>query len=508
MTSKKELINFTYSFPGADAQISGRMTNNYVIGDTIEYKTITVQDSSSLHKDVNITNRNSIVNISGSLNLAGNIICKNAMVEDINCRSANINYLFVSNMDTKGIVCDEVVTKNLIVNELVKTKVLVADDISATGILCNVIRATGIECEAILMGKNEISYTDNNLNISGSLNLAHDVTCRTAHVNNVSALDIKAGVINTDILVSKELVKTKVLLADDISATGILCYEISATDVFCYLIAATGVECEAILMGTNQITYSDSNLNFSNNLQVNGDLCVDKKLSSNTLFVDTSILSNSISTTMSATFGKNLYVGGEANIKNSVNCGGNLYVEYDAHIQNSVKCVKLTSDLLTVNDVIKTPSISIGNTTIYANSFNLEIKETIDYYKTVIVTSRTDGTLTYGDRILFVGINGFRGTLEITEIKPDNLYLGTMHNIITTMESVITSYGMVEISPLITNGKLTDFSIIGANNVITGGTNLYLGINGVMGLGSWTDPGTFTMYISGFATTNLTPPSQ
>jgi hypothetical protein len=446
MTSKKDLIGFTRSFPGADAQILGRMTNSYVTGDTIEYKTITVKDSSNNRRDVNITNNNNKLNVTGSLNVS----------QDIKCQTANINNVFALDIKTGIINTDILVSKELLVNELVKTKVLVADAISTTGILCKVIRATGVECEAILMGKNEISYTGDKINITGNLNVSQDIKTQTANINNVFALDIHSGVITSDILVvSKELlvnelVKTKVLVADAISTTGILCN----------VIRATGVECEGILMGTNEISYTGNNLNINNNLTVNGEL------NSGLLHVDTSIVANNITT-------------------------------------NYNKCSNLT-----VDNILSTPSIQIGNTRIYANSFNLEIKETIDYDKTVIVTSRTDGKLTYGDRIFFVGINGFRGTLEITEIKPDNLYVGTMHNIITTMESVITSYGIVEISPLIINGKLTDFSIIGANNVITGGTNLYLGINGVMGLGSWTNPGSFTIYISGFATTNLTPLQQ
>ena len=124
MTSKQDLIQFTHSFPGADAQILGRMTNSYITGDTIEYKTITLQDSSIHHRDVNITNDNGMVNINGSLNV----------VEDIKCQTANINNVFALDVHCNGVITAGLLSANTVVsNELIEANVLVANDISATG---------------------------------------------------------------------------------------------------------------------------------------------------------------------------------------------------------------------------------------------------------------------------------------------------------------------------------------------------------------------------------------
>jgi cytoskeletal protein CcmA (bactofilin family) len=401
MSSKKDLIEFTRSFPGADAQILGRMTNSYVTGDTIEYKTITVKDTSSNNRDVNITNTDNKVNISGSLNVLQDINCKKITIQDTSIFQQNVN----------------------ITNS---------------------------------MGRVNIGGSLIELNIGGSLNVSGDIKCRNTLINYLFAVTMATGELIANLAVANLAVVN--------------------------VIRATGVICEGILMGKNEITYTGNNLDISGNLNVVGDIHTHKKLSSNTLDVNTSIHANTISTTMSATFGKDLYVGGDAKINGSIRA----------------------NDVVITGGLLYTPSIQMDSTRIYAKNIDLEFIEIIDYDKTVIVTAKTDGTLTYCDKILFVGKNGFRGTLEITEIKSPGLYSGTMTGIINITESIINFYGAVTIGPSITKGKLDNFSMIGSNNVVTGGTNKYLGINGVLGFFR-REPGSILFSITAFAITNLTP---
>jgi hypothetical protein len=357
MTSKKDLIEFTRSFPGADAQIMGRMTNSYITSDTIEYKTITIQESAKPqlllpHGDIHITNHHKTLNVTGSINVS----------QDIKCQTANINNVFAIDMRSGYIATTFIVSNEIIATELVKTKVLIADDISVTGILCEVIRSTGVICEGILMGTNEITYTDNNLNISGNLNVA-------------------------------------------------------------------------------------------------GDIHSHKKLSGNTLTVDTSIHANSISTTMSATFGKDLHVGNHA----------------------------------IINGSLTTPNMTLSNIYLVAEKKYIELDIEMKYDLT---NKSTNTPLKIGDRIYIVGLGShsnvsshkgysFRGTLELTGIFFSQTFIATLSMVIFDKDvdnHMITTYGEVITTPVLnTDGSIASLGIIG-KNAITGGTGIYQGLNGIMDL--------------------------
>jgi hypothetical protein len=387
MTSKKELIDFTRSFPGADAQITGRMTNSYITGDTIEYKTITVQDSTIMRQNVNITNEMGEVRISGSLKVANEINCKNAVV----------NYIFGITMATGELIANVAVANLAVVN----------------------------------------------------------------------------------------------------------------------VIRATGVVCEGILMGTNEITYSDSNINISGNLNVSGDIRTNKKLSGNTLTVDTSIQANSISTNMSATFGKNLHVGGNAKINGSLQAGSLEAFE--------IKSTRLTgssidAEFVDISKSLTTPHIQLTDVFLVAKQINIDFEAIINYNDTFLVSSVyiTSGNLTYGDKILFGGYNShlpeepikfiFKGTWELTDIVDitNNKYLGTLSMMIFDKEGTgetrtITTYGEAEIKPVISKaGKITSMAI-DSINAVTGGTAIYQGLSGFMRMDTNETKDTTTMVIGGIA---------
>jgi hypothetical protein len=88
MTSKQELIQFVDSFPGADAKLLSETIASYVTGDNIQYKKIIVPssidvdddddiDAKKEQRDIEITNTNNTLNVKGSLEVKKDIKCVN-----------------------------------------------------------------------------------------------------------------------------------------------------------------------------------------------------------------------------------------------------------------------------------------------------------------------------------------------------------------------------------------------------------------------------------------------